>query len=94
MIKINLLIIFICLSHLCHTEDQGDWVDPNYLPLDFAAHPFYAGYLNIIDDQQFYYAYYPSEKNPSKDPLVVRVSGGPGCSSLYSFVYSKGPWIF
>jgi carboxypeptidase C (cathepsin A) len=44
--------------------------------------------------QSFYYHYFPSEHNPDKDPLIVRISAGPGCSALYSAYYSKGPFIF
>ena len=40
-----------------------------------------------------YYSYFPSEHNPDKDPLIVRISAL-GCSPLYSAFYSKGPFIF
>jgi serine carboxypeptidase-like clade 2 len=58
------------------------------------VHPFYAGYINLMFGQSFYYHYFPSEHNPDKDPLIVRISAGPGCSALYSAYYSKGPFIF
>jgi serine carboxypeptidase-like clade 2 len=29
-----------------------------------------------------------------KDPLIIRISAGPGCSALYSAFYSKGPFVF
>lgn len=57
-------------------------------------HPFFAGYLKVATNKEYYYVYHPSENNPAKDPLVVRVSAGPGCSSLYSWLYTKGPFIF
>lgn len=94
MIRNNLLILVTCLAIFASADDQGDWVDTYDLPIEFIAKPFYAGYLNITHDKAYYYVYYPSEKNPSKDPLIVRISSGPGCSSLYSFLYSKGPFIF
>ncbi len=72
------------------TADQGDWVDPFLLPLPFSVRPFYAGYLDISTQKALYYVYTPSEQNPSKDPLVVLLSPGPGCSSLHSWLYSKG----
>lgn len=76
------------------TEDQADWVDVFNLPFEFQAKPFYAGYLTVSATKKYYYVYHPSESNPSKDPLMVRISAGPGCSSLYSWLYSKGPFIF
>lgn len=90
---INLFLIAICIT-ICTAEDQGDWVDPWKLPVEFSIHPFFAGYLDINFSRKYYYVYHPSEKNPSKDPLVVRVSAGPACSSLYSWLYTKGPFVF
>ena len=58
------------------------------------AHPYYAGYLNISATQAFYYTYFPSENNTNQDPLLIRISAGPACSSLYSAFYSKGPFTF
>lgn len=90
---INLLLIALFLG-ICLTEDQGDWVDPYMLPIGFPVHPFYAGYLSVGSNRKYFYVYHPSEGNPNKDPLIVRVSPGPGCSSLYSWLYSKGPFVF
>ncbi len=47
MIKINLLILIICLTSVSYSADEGDWVDTNDLTIGFAVKPFYAGYLNI-----------------------------------------------
>lgn len=91
--KIILLSLVILLSQV-HCEDDGDWVDPFQLPIGFLTHPYYAGYLNISSTQAYYYNYFPSEGNPLKDPLIIRISAGPGCSGLYSAYYSKGPFIF
>lgn len=91
--KIVLLIV-MCMFVQTYCDDQGDWVNPNILPIESLVHPFYAGYLNVEYNKQYFYVYHPSESNPSKDPLMVRISAGPGCSSLYSWLYSKGPFIF
>ena len=90
---INLFLLVLCLA-LSTAIDEADWVDPYMLPIGFPVHPFFAGYLPVDIARSYYYVYRPSESNPSKDPLVVRVSAGPGCSSLYSWLYSKGPFIF
>jgi serine carboxypeptidase-like clade 1 len=92
--KLPLALLIVLISILAvRGEDQGDWVDPYKLPIEFSVKPFYAGYLPI-SNKRFYYVFHESESNPSKDPLVVRISSGPGCSSLYSWLYSKGPFIF
>lgn len=90
---INLFVFGLCFA-VVMAADQGDWVDPFILPISFITHPFFAGYLPIATLKNYYYVYHPSESNPSKDPLVVRISAGPACSSLYSWLYSKGPFIF
>lgn len=88
-------VILLAVLVLCsRAEDDGDWVDPFVLPIGFAVRGFYAGYLNVSANKALYYVYTPSEGNPSKDPLVVMVSPGPGCSSLHSWLYSKGEFTF
>ena len=57
---IKILITFAISLILSKAEDQGDWVDTNNLPIDFPVHPFFAGYIELSEDQQFYYVYYPS----------------------------------
>ncbi|CAN0859680.1 Serine carboxypeptidase-like 20 [Linum grandiflorum] len=41
----------------------------------------------------FYY-FVTSERNPSTDPVVLWLNGGPGCSSFDGFVYEHGPFKF
>lgn len=46
-----------------------------------------------IDEQNgknLYYYFVLSERNPAKDPLVLWLNGGPGCSSFDGFVYEHG----
>lgn len=88
------LILLALLACATHTVDDGDWVDAQVLPIRFLAKPFYAGYLDIHSGKALYYVYTPSEGNPSKDPLIVLISPGPGCSSLHNWLYSKGPFVF
>jgi hypothetical protein len=88
-----LIFISIFLFSTVKSADEGDWVDPYKLELDILVHPFYAGYLNVTRSKALYYTYFPSEHNPDKDPLIVRISSL-GCSPLYSAYYSKGPFIF
>jgi carboxypeptidase C (cathepsin A) len=90
---INLFLLALCIA-VGMAADEGDWVDPFNLPIGFITHPFFAGYLPLTVQKNFFYVYHNSESNPSKDPLIVRISAGPGCSSLYSWLYSKGPFIF
>lgn len=53
----------------------------------------YSGYVTFDDKNLFYY-FIVSERNPSKDPVVLWLNGGPGCSSFDGFVYEHGPFNF
>lgn len=41
-------------------------------------------------EKNLYYYFVTSEGKPSKDPVVLWLNGGPGCSSFDGFVYEHG----
>uniref|UniRef100_A0A7N0VIR1 Carboxypeptidase n=1 Tax=Kalanchoe fedtschenkoi TaxID=63787 RepID=A0A7N0VIR1_KALFE len=53
----------------------------------------YAGYIDVGKKHLFYY-FIQSERDPVKDPVVLWLNGGPGCSSFDGFVYEHGPFDF
>ncbi|KAF0709428.1 Aste57867_5926 [Aphanomyces stellatus] len=63
--------------------------DPN--PINFDQ---YAGHLALPSNgQKMFYWLVESESNPSTDPLVLWLNGGPGCSSLGGFFTELGPFV-
>ena len=94
MMRIHRWVILLILMVMVTSRDEGDWVDPFTLPVPLPIHSFYAGYLDIFNGKQLFYVYTPSMGNPSKDPLVVVLSPGPGCSALYAWLYGYGEFIF
>ncbi|TXG55704.1 hypothetical protein EZV62_020960 [Acer yangbiense] len=56
----------------------------------------YSGYVTIDEShgKSLFYYFVESEGNPSKDPVVLWLNGGPGCSSFDGFVYEHGPFNF
>lgn len=56
----------------------------------------YSGYVTVDEShgRNLFYYFVESEGNPSKDPVVLWLNGGPGCSSFDGFIYEHGPFNF
>lgn len=51
------------------------------------------GYLQIRPDEgHLFFWYHPSQNDPSKDPLIIWLQGGPGCSSMMGLFFENGPY--
>ncbi|XP_057840649.2 serine carboxypeptidase 1 isoform X2 [Cryptomeria japonica] len=56
----------------------------------------YGGYITLDEahGKYLYYYFVTSQGNPAKDPVVLWLNGGPGCSSFDGYVYEHGPFNF
>ncbi|KAJ9159383.1 hypothetical protein P3X46_024891 [Hevea brasiliensis] len=54
------------------------------------------GYIGVgeMDEVQLFYYFIESERSPNLDPLVLWLTGGPGCSALSAIFYEIGPITF
>ncbi|XP_047982871.1 serine carboxypeptidase-like 18 isoform X2 [Salvia hispanica] len=54
------------------------------------------GYIGVGEDDevQLFYYFIESENDPARDPLLIWLSGGPCCSTLFGFFYEIGPLAF
>uniref|UniRef100_A0A914KZM8 Carboxypeptidase n=1 Tax=Meloidogyne incognita TaxID=6306 RepID=A0A914KZM8_MELIC len=53
----------------------------------------YSGYLQVSKTKFLHYVLTKSQNNPDKDPLILWLNGGPGCSSLLGLFTELGPYL-
>ncbi|KAK6145897.1 hypothetical protein DH2020_019766 [Rehmannia glutinosa] len=54
------------------------------------------GYVSVGKNEEIelFYYFIESERNPNEDPLVLWITGGPGCSGLCGLAFEIGPIAF
>lgn len=62
-------------------------------PLPFRFRTGYVG-VDESEDVQLFYYFVESERNPKQDPLILWLTGGPGCSSASALTIEIGPLYF
>ncbi|KAK9075445.1 hypothetical protein SSX86_003768 [Deinandra increscens subsp. villosa] len=92
------IIIFILCFHASSIISDSSRGRVEYLPGFQGPLPFYleTGYVGVDynEDVQLFYYFIKSESDPEHDPLMLWMTGGPGCSSISGLLYEIGPIQF
>ncbi|KAJ9166352.1 hypothetical protein P3X46_021122 [Hevea brasiliensis] len=93
----NLCILFLLVlqgwSELAASHSIVEFLPGFQGPLPFE---FETGYIGVdeSEDVQLFYYFVKSQGNAKEDPLVLWLTGGPGCSALSGLIYEIGPIYF
>ncbi|WJX49224.1 sinapoylglucose--choline O-sinapoyltransferase [Trifolium repens] len=91
----QILLALVLLSLQLEASSSKVEVLPGFQgPLPFQLETGYVGLGETNDDMQVFYYFIKSENDPKKDPLMLWLTGGPGCSSFSGLVYEIGPIAF
>eukprot|EP01118_Nematostelium_gracile_P004704 TRINITY_DN15631_c0_g1_i1.p1 TRINITY_DN15631_c0_g1~~TRINITY_DN15631_c0_g1_i1.p1 ORF type:complete len:443 (+),score=123.28 TRINITY_DN15631_c0_g1_i1:46-1329(+) len=82
-----LLLCFIAFAFTLRLKD----FNPPKLSGDVVQHFGYIG-VNASYNAQLFYWMFESQGNPATDPVVLWMTGGPGCSSELALFFENGPY--
>ncbi|XP_028257763.1 lysosomal protective protein [Parambassis ranga] len=89
-------VFLLCLLSVVQLGSRAQYApdEVTYLP-GMTFKPNYrqwSGYLQARPGKFLHYWFVTSQRDPVKDPLVLWLNGGPGCSSLDGFLSENGPF--
>ncbi|KAL5538311.1 hypothetical protein UlMin_043116 [Ulmus minor] len=90
-----LLLVILLKTCLLQLANVSATSTVRFLPGFQGPLPFYleTGYVGVgeSEDVQLFYYFVKSERNPKQDPLLLWLTGGPGCSAWSGLAYEIGP---
>ncbi|KAJ0630016.1 putative peptidase S10, serine carboxypeptidase, alpha/Beta hydrolase [Helianthus annuus] len=88
-ITLSLFIIFVTFSNSKSIVKKLPGY-PGDLP--FTLETGYVG-IGAENEIQFFYYFVESQNDPANDPLLFYLTGGPGTSGLFPFLYQIGKFV-
>ena len=61
-------------------------------PGPFVNETWYSGLVDLTHQDDMFYWWFESRNDPQNDPLVLWLTGGPGCASEIALFYENGPY--
>ncbi|PIN01067.1 hypothetical protein CDL12_26425 [Handroanthus impetiginosus] len=87
------LIKLVFFHTFCLSQNVIEYLPgfPGKLPFKLET-----GYIGVGEKEevQLFYYFFESESSPEEDPLMLWLTGGPGCSCLYGVTNEIGTMLF
>lgn len=97
IIPLVLLAFSVCIAATESSEINESYaLIETFVETDFCDTPKQlSGYLKIdgSKSKHYFYWFFESRSDPKTDPLIIWLTGGPGCSSMLALLIENGPCL-